>query len=349
MKKLFLVILFGFIFSENAYAKVGKGELKLSKSTMEHLMLYMYGANNPKYSDGANKKNKPMLMTISKDGKYSHYYYCPYTTCEDGNYVFKSIKKCEKRSNGSPCYLFASKRRIIWKNSINTKPTNIKRKLLKEPYQIAKIIQDLGFYDDDISKLPGIDYNTAKLDNTTTITGKKDNYDYPSLIAKQRSVHKSNWKDYVDYNNKYKAFVMAITKTKNDMTFGWETDDTSWGDVIKKAFDRCNKYLKQKPKNYPKDSICILYYKGTTPTTDKEKIETAQKYYSQAEVERFFEKYPYILNDSNNSLLRKSKITKKITQSNDDIVSKLKDLKELLDSGVLTKEEFEKAKKKLLN
>jgi len=119
--------------------------------------------------------------------------------------------------------------------------------------------------------------------------------------------------------------------------------------VIKKAFDRCNKYLKQKPKNYPKDSICILYYKGTTPTTDKEKIETAQKYYSQAEVERFFEKYPYILNDSNNSLLRKSKITKKITQSNDDIVSKLKDLKELLDSGVLTKEEFEKAKKKLLN
>ena len=349
MKKLFLVILFGFIFSENAYAKVGKGELKLSKSTMENLMLYMYGANNPKYSDGANKKNKPMLMVISADGKSSYYYYCPYSQCEEGNYVYKAIKRCEKRSNGNPCYLFASKRRIKWKNSINTKSTNIKRKLLKEPYQIAKIIQDLGFYDDDISKLPGIDYNTAKLDNTTTITGKKDNYDYPSLIAKQRSVHKSNWKDYVDYNNKYKAFVMAITKTKNDMTFGWETDDTSWGDVIKKAFDRCNKYLKQKPKNYPKDSICILYYKGTTPTTDKEKIETAQEYYSQAEVERFFEKYPYILNDSNNSLLRKSKITKKITQSNDDIVSKLKDLKELLDSGVLTKDEFEKAKKKLLN
>jgi len=43
------------------------------------------------------------------------------------------------------------------------------------------------------------------------------------------------------------------------------------------------------------------------------------------------------------------KITKKITKSDADIVSKLKDLKELLDSGVLTKEEFEKAKKKLLN
>jgi hypothetical protein len=43
------------------------------------------------------------------------------------------------------------------------------------------------------------------------------------------------------------------------------------------------------------------------------------------------------------------KITKKITKSDADIVSKLKDLKDLLDSGVLSKEEFEKAKKKLLN
>ena len=62
-----------------------------------------------------------------------------------------------------------------------------------------------------------------------------------------------------------------------------------------------------------------------------------------------FKKYPYILNDAYNSSLKKPKITKKITQSDNNIVSKLKDLKELFDSGVLTKEEFEKAKKKLLN
>ena len=36
-------------------------------------------------------------------------------------------------------------------------------------------------------------------------------------------------------------------------------------------------------------------------------------------------------------------------KTNDDIVQKIKDLKELYDSGVLTKDEFEKAKKKLLN
>ena len=166
-------------------------------------------------------------MAISEDGNSSYYYYCPYVHCEiQSATIFKAIKFCEKSSNGSPCYLFAKKRSIKWKNSINTKSTNIKKKLLKEPYQIAKIIQDLGFYDDDISKLPGIDYDTAKLDDSRTFTGK---------------------------------------------------------------------------------------------------------------------------NDFSNFSLKKPKITKKITQPDNDIVSKLKDLKELLDSGVLTKEEFEKAKKKLLN
>ena len=48
------------------------------------------------------------------------------------------------------------------------------------------------------------------------------------------------------------------------------------------------------------------------------------------------------------------KIKKKIVTKNDsvndkNIVKKLKDLKDLLDSGALTKEEYDKAKKKLLN
>ena len=47
----------------------------------------------------------------------------------------------------------------------------------------------------------------------------------------------------------------------------------------------------------------------------------------------------------------KKKISKKTSQTDDnnDIVKQIKELKELYDSGVLTKEEFEKAKKKLLN
>ena len=47
--------------------------------------------------------------------------------------------------------------------------------------------------------------------------------------------------------------------------------------------------------------------------------------------------------------VKKKTVTTQESLNDKDIVKKLKDLKELLDSGVLTKEEFEKAKKKLLN
>ena len=59
--------------------------------------------------------------------------------------------------------------------------------------------------------------------------------------------------------------------------------------------------------------------------------------------------------DGNKSLstitpkVKKKTVTTQESLNDKDIVKKLKDLKELLDSGVLTKEEFEKAKKKLLN
>ena len=331
--------------SVNAYAKKGSGELKLSKSIMTEFLMYLYGASNPKYSDGANKKNHPMIMTISKDGKSSHYYYCPYPDgCRDANYAFKSIKKCEQRSNGSPCFVFAKKRRIIWDNGNDNKSKRkIKKKLLKEPYEIAKVVQELGFYDNDISKLPGINYDTAKIEEGSTITGKKDNYDYPSLIASLSGSHKDGWKDYVEGGSeKYKAWVMAKRKD-NDMSWGFEANNTSWNDVIKKAFNRCNKYIDQKPKSYPDKGICILYYKGTTPTTDNEKIKTARIYYGESKANAFFEKYPYVLNKKIN--------TEKENQNeqSSNIISQIQELKKLFDEGVLSKEEFEKAKKKILN
>ena len=47
---------------------------------------------------------------------------------------------------------------------------------------------------------------------------------------------------------------------------------------------------------------------------------------------------------------KKKEEVKKITKdSTNNIVEQIKDLKILLDDGIITKEEFEKAKKKLLN
>jgi|TARA_B100001094_G_scaffold227067_1_gene221582 hypothetical protein len=325
MKKIFSIVILLLFFPFKSFAAVdGKGQIQLSENVINSFMRYITGDTT---KNNKNLFNKPSAFWVTIDGSRSYWWYCPHGGgCYDETSRERVI--CE-RETGQSCSRFARGRYVRWDNGINPKGKKAKFSSKMSESEVRAKLTKLGF-----------------IGNTSTTT--KDNYDYPSLIAKQRYVHKSNWKDYVDYNNKYKAFVMAITKTKNDMTLGWQTDDTSWNDVIKKSFDRCNKYIKQKPKNYPKDSICILYYKGTTPTTDKEKIETAQKYYSKAKVEKFFKKYPDVLNDGNNSLIKKSIITKKTTSS-DDIVSKLKDLKELLDSGVLSEEEFKKAKKKLLN
>jgi hypothetical protein len=171
MKKLFLSILvLGLLFGGNAFAKTGKGELKLTKGTMTFLMQYLYGAGNPNYS-----------------------------SCDTNHYAYKAIKHCEKLSNGSPCYTFATKRKIKWKNSINKKSTTIKKKILKDPYQVAKIIQDLGFYDGDISKLPGIDYKTGQVDNDNKVKGTKSNIVKKKKTKKNIQVKKSiviSWDGY---------------------------------------------------------------------------------------------------------------------------------------------------------
>jgi hypothetical protein len=49
------------------------------------------------------------------------------------------------------------------------------------------------------------------------------------------------------------------------------------------------------------------------------------------------------------STIKKSVKTKTTNSSNNDLIEQLEQLNSLFKSGVLTKEEFEKAKKKILN
>jgi hypothetical protein len=55
-----------------------------------------------------------------------------------------------------------------------------------------------------------------------------------------------------------------------------------------------------------------------------------------------------IIKDSDMTLLNSEKEMTS-NSSNNEIIKQIKDLKELYDAGVLNKEEFEKAKKRLLN
>lgn len=343
MRKLIFFTIIFCTFSNYSIAKIGKGSLQLSKNSMEMLMQYMYGASNPKYEFGKNKKNKPMLMTISKDGNSTHYYYCPYNSCESGNYRQQSIEKCEKYSQGSKCYVFALGRKIVWKNNGDKSLRRIKYETLKNPFNVAKQIKDLGFYNGDIAKLTGINVSTGQLVEDKEISGKViDNSIYPRLISTLSQKHKSSWKEYIEGGNeKYKAWVMA-KRSDGDMTWGWSADNTSWSDVIKRAFNRCDGYVSKNKKNYPDNTICVLYYKGKQNTTDKEKIDSAINFYGKNKSELFFSKYSYVLeNNFNENAIINNDQSKNIS-------SQILDLKKLLDDKIITQEEFNQAKKKIL-
>ena len=172
--RFIILVLVTFLFSNISHAKWGKGELKLGKSTMETVIMYMYGAGNSKYSGAAKRTHNPEVMAVSADGTSYQYLYCPveyHDGCVAPN-TGRVIKTCEKYSNGSPCFIFAKKRRIVWKNG--GKKTTIKRKDLKSPYVVAKKIKEAGFYDGDISKLVGIDVQTGQVNEDINITGQKD-------------------------------------------------------------------------------------------------------------------------------------------------------------------------------
>ena len=173
MRIIFTVLIVFTFLVKPAFAKWGKGELKLNKETMEMVMMYMYGAGNTKYSGDGERKNNPTIMAISKSGNSYMYSYCPvvyHDGCTPPN-VGRIIKKCEKYSNGSPCYIFAKKRTIVWKNG--SKKVRIKKKDLKNPYLVAKKIQEAGFYDGDLSELAGIDYKTGQTDESKSLTNEK--------------------------------------------------------------------------------------------------------------------------------------------------------------------------------
>ena len=173
MKKIFIFCLVLILTVPSlSFARWGKGEVKLDKYSMEHFLMYLYGAGDSKLGFG-KAKNKPTMFILAEDGKMSWYSYCPiqYECDPSQSLQGKMIRSCEKKSNGAKCYVFALKRRVVWKHG--GPKVSIKKKDLKSPYKVAKIIQDAGLYDGDITKLAGIDVTTGKTDDEIDITGQK--------------------------------------------------------------------------------------------------------------------------------------------------------------------------------
>ena len=113
-------------------------------------------------------------------------------------------------------------------------------------------------------------------------------------------------------------------------------------------------------QRFANDTECSLFASRRTIkwkndiNPGKGKVSTIKSKWSDDEIRAKLTELGFVGGSS--SATTTPKITKKVEKKkepkkvqNEDIVQKLKDLKELLDTGALTEEEFVKAKKKLLN
>lgn len=193
--KIFLNILFILLLvCSKSFAKAGKGQLKLDKYTLERFLIYIY-AEQPDKDLGNNVKAKPLIFSVDENGWSFMYYYCNFDKCLDANAERQSKLKCEKSSNFVPCWTFARKKRIVWKNSINKKNLNLSPYIKQGKLYVAKIIQEKGFYDGDIYELEGIkdtiEKNEIINNNQTDISSTNNNKSLSDQIKDLKDLYDS--------------------------------------------------------------------------------------------------------------------------------------------------------------
>ena len=107
------------------------------------------------------------------------------------------------------------------------------------------------------------------------------------------------------------------------------------------------KYCRQNVKKYlDRKENCWMFVKGRKIVWNNLNIEVP-KGSSDQEIRDILTRYGFYgdIKDSSKS----NEATDKIVNNSSDVTEQLKQLKQLLDDGVLTQKEFEKAKKKVLN
>ncbi len=111
MKKLlvYLIILFSFFINVNSYAKIGKGDLKISDKALDDLIAYL-------------RNEFSTSFVISKDGSIGYYGICPSGNCSGGPGATSTLLRKCKKETGDKCFIFAqtkSKQKVIRWNKID--------------------------------------------------------------------------------------------------------------------------------------------------------------------------------------------------------------------------------------
>ena len=146
---------------------------------METFLDYLYGgAKNLNASTGGStnnkgQKTKPLLFTLSETGDSYQYNYCSFSTCREPN-KYKAILGCQKYSKGTPCFTFATKKKIVWKNDQNPKGLKLRKELKHGRNHVAQLVKDAGYYNGDITLLRGFEAEvlTSSKSSSNTVTKK---------------------------------------------------------------------------------------------------------------------------------------------------------------------------------
>jgi len=199
----------GLLLSTNAFSKSGKGNVTLSKKAMEIFLDYLYGgaknlnANTGGSTDNKGNKTKPLLFTLSETGDSYLYNYCSFSTCREPN-KYEAILGCQKYSNGTPCFTFASKKKIVWKNDLNPKGLKLRKELKHGRNHVAQLIKNAGYYNGDITLLRGFQTEvlTPSKSYSNTATKKIEKKETKKIVKKysesgERSIAVS-WDGYQD-------------------------------------------------------------------------------------------------------------------------------------------------------
>jgi hypothetical protein len=193
MKKLLGIIVLSLLLSTNAFSKNGKGDVTLSKKAMETFLDYLYGgaknlnANTGGSTNNKGQKTKPLLFTLSETGDSYQYNYCSFSTCREPN-KHKAILGCQKYSNGTPCFTFATKKKIVWKNDQNPKGLRLIKELKHGRNHVAQLIKDAGYYNGDITLLRGY--------QTEVLTPSKSSSDIVTKKVEKKKESKKITKKY---------------------------------------------------------------------------------------------------------------------------------------------------------
>ena len=109
--KFIVAFIFWIILSNNAYSKIGKGDLNISDQTLDYLIQYL-------------RNEFSTSFVISKDGKFGFYGLCPSGNCSGGPGATSTLLKQCKKATGDKCFIFAQtkkRKKVIRWNNINYK------------------------------------------------------------------------------------------------------------------------------------------------------------------------------------------------------------------------------------